>query len=943
TAEAFIETGNADVATTDPKGVVIALRRGEAPIMARYEGAYVATTVTVMGDRSGFVWKEPASWSHLDELVAAKWKRMRIEPSGLCSDYEFVRRVYLDLTGLPPSPDEVARFVSDKRDTRLKREEIIDKLIGSSDYVEHWSSKWADLLQVNRKFLGDEGARAFHEWIRQEVATNTPYNVFVKKILTASGSNKENPAASYYKVLRTPAETMENTTHLFLATRFNCNKCHDHPFERWTQDQYYQTAAYFAQVGLKKDEKASGNRTIGGSAVEGAKPLFEIVEDLPKGDVKHDRTGKVAPPQFPFPAKFELKKEKPSRREELAEWLTSEDNRYFAMSYVNRIWGYLLGTGIIEPLDDIRAGNPASNPELLEFVTQDFIKHGFDVQHLIRTICKSRTYQLSFAPNKWNEDDKINYSHAVPRRLPAEVLFDAVFRVTGSTPAIPGVKPGTRASQLPDAGLDVPSGLLANLGRPVRESACECERSNDIRLGSVMALLSGPTISEAINNPKNDLAKMVEAEKDDRKLINRIFLQVLNRPATEKEINAALHSLGLMEKEHQRVTTELADYEKKLVPITEQKEKARLAAIEKAKQALADYEKVAASKRNEEEAKHKEAVTKAQKALEDYDAQLASKISPWEKKLESNRLETAWIVLDPKDLTPANKGTKLTKLKDLSVLASGPQGADNTYRFAVDTDLKDITGLMVEVLPDESLPKFGPGRSPDANFVLTELRVKASAKGKDATAAMPLKLAKAKADFNQTDYDVSNAIDGKDEVGGKGWAIAGTAAGQPHTALFKFEKPVGDDKGTTLRFTLGQKFSQAHAIGRFRVWATTSKQPLEFGLPQNVAKIVKAKEEARTPEQKQELLAYYRTQDSDLRKKEQELFAARQPLPEDPKLKEMKDTLASVSKPLPIDAKLEQLRVDAKASTSQLTNKRLTGAQDLTWALINNPAFLFNY
>ncbi|HUR46563.1 MAG TPA: DUF1549 domain-containing protein [Candidatus Saccharimonadales bacterium] len=943
TAEAFIDTGNADVATTEKNeknGIVNALRRGEAPILARFEGAYAATTVTVMGDRTGFVWEEPPVYNHVDELVAAKWKRMKIQPSGLCNDYEFIRRTYLDLTGLPPTPDQVSKFVADTRETRLKREELVDKLIGNTEYVEHWSSKWADLLQVNRKFLGDEGARAYHEWIVSEIATNTPYDKFVRKILTASGSNKENPPASYFKVLRTPTETMENTTHLFLATRFNCNKCHDHPFERWTQNQYYETAAYFAQIGLKKDDKASGTRTIGGSAVEGATPLFEIVEDKKEGDIKHDRTGKVAPPQFPYPAKFELKNEKPTRREQLAEWITSPDNRYFAMSYVNRMWGYLLGTGVIEPLDDIRAGNPPSNPELLEWLTQDFIQHGFDVHHLVRTICKSRTYQLSLTSNKWNDDDKINYSHSVPRRLPAEVLFDAVFRVTGSTPNIRGVKPGMRAAQLPDAGLDVASGFLASLGRPVRESACECERSNDIRLGSVMALLSGPTISEAINNPKNEIAKLVGELTDDRKLIESIFLRVLNRPPSDKEVKAALHSVSEMDKEDKDLVKSLADYEKKLAPITEQKEKERLAAIEKAKTTLASYEKEMEPKVAEAEKKHKEGIANAEKALKDYDAEVASKIEPWEKKLGSNRFETAWVVLEPKDLTPTVKETKLTKLKDLSVLASGGQGADNTYRFSVETSLKNITGVMLELLPDESLPNNGPGRAPDANLVLTELRVKAN-QGTNPPA--PLKLTKSKADFSQKDYDVSNAIDGKDEVGGKGWALAGTPAGEPHMALFKFEKPVGDGKAMTLRFTLGQKYSQAHSIGRFRIWATTSKNPLEFGLPQTVAQVLKTKPEARTEAQKAELQEYYRGQDTELRKRQRELASAKKPIPADPKLKELKDTLASVSMPLPLDAKLVQLREDVKSSELQLKNKRLTGAQDLAWALINNPAFLFNY
>jgi hypothetical protein len=413
-------------------------RRGEAPMLARYEGAYASTIVTVMGDRSGFEWKDMPANNNVDEFVAAKLKRIKTLSSGLASDEEFLRRVYLDLIGLPPSLEEMGKFIADKRDSKDKRDELIDQLVGSSEYIDHWTNKWADLLQVNRKFLGTEGAAQFRKWIRNEVANNTPYDQFARQVITASGSNKDNPAASYYKILRDPAAIMENTTHLFLATRFNCNKCHDHPFERWTQDQYYEMTAFFAQVGLKNDAKASGKKTIGGTAVEGKKPLYEIVFDKKDGETKHQRTGAVTPPTFPFSTKFEAKKDA-TRREQLSAWITSPDNRYFAKSYVNRIWGYLLGVGIIEPIDDIRAGNPPTNPELLNWLTQDFISHKFDVRHLIRTICQSRTYQLSIKTHEWNVDDTINYSHAIARRLPAEVLYDAIYFATGPQSARSGV------------------------------------------------------------------------------------------------------------------------------------------------------------------------------------------------------------------------------------------------------------------------------------------------------------------------------------------------------------------------------------------------------------------------------------------------------------------------------------------------------------------------
>ncbi len=382
TAESFVESGNSDVAKTDGGGLIDTLRRGEAPLLARYEGNYVATTLTVMGDRTGFAWQQPETWSRIDELVAAKWERMKIQPSDLCSDADFLRRVYLDLTGLPPSAEEMRAFVAETSPAREKRNAVIDKLIGSPAFIEHWTNKWSDMLQVNSKFLGGEGAKNFRAWIREQVANNKPYDQFVREILTATGSTKDNPAANYWKILREPAEAMENTTHLFLATRFNCNKCHDHPFERWTQDQYYRLGAYFTQVQLTGDP-ASGKAIIAGTAVEKARPLYEIVKDTTVGDMIHLRTNKIAPPTFPFETKIETPvAEKAPRREQLAAWMTSADNRFFAASYVNRLWGYLTGVGVIEPLDDIRAGNPPTNPELLDYLKTEFINHGFDVRHV---------------------------------------------------------------------------------------------------------------------------------------------------------------------------------------------------------------------------------------------------------------------------------------------------------------------------------------------------------------------------------------------------------------------------------------------------------------------------------------------------------------------------------------------------------------------------------
>jgi WD40 repeat protein/mono/diheme cytochrome c family protein len=937
TAEAFIESGNTDVAAAGAAGLITSLRRGEASVLARYEGNYAATTLTVMGDRSGFVWHQPAAWGKIDELVAAKWQRMKIEPSELCTDLEFIRRVYLDLIGLPPTPEEIEAFLSDQRETRIKRDEIIAHLIGRPEYIDFWANKWADLLQCNSKFLGSEGAELFRAWIRKEVEKNRPYDQFALEILTASGSTHDNPAASYWKILRTPAEAMENTTHLFLATRFNCNKCHDHPFERWTQDQYYDLAAYFAQVSLKEDPASEG-RKIAGNDVESAKPLFENVSDSKEGDVTHLRTGKVAPPEFPYPAQHESK-EKATRREQLAAWITTPNNRFFASSYVNRLWGYLTGAGIIEPLDDTRAGNPPRNPALLEYLTHEFIDSGFDTRHLIHLICQSRTYQLSIRSNKWNEDDKQNYSHAIARRLPAETLFDAVFQVTGSTPHISGARPGELATQLSDPSMDAGSGLLATLGRPARQSACECERTSDIRLGSVMALLSGSTISGAIDEPTNAIAKLVESEKDDKKLVNDIFLRVLNRPATDKETESTLSLLSAVDTDHTRITNQLAPLEVKMVPVIADLTHQREEAIAHAKADLATYEEMTKSLKAELENRRQAEIETKKAELKDYEKLLPAEAAFWETKNNPGDTKTIWIPIDIQEAS-ATGDTKLARENDGSIFASGGKSISD-YRVFARSPLTNITGVMLEVLPDDRLPKFGPGRNDDGNFVLSEIEL-SWAPGTNApdTAAS---FADAKADFSQNDFSVSQAIDGKVYAGRNGWAIADAPSLQRHTATFKLEDPIVSTNGVTVRFTLQQHYDETHLLGRFRLYFTTSEDPLNFGIPEGVVQAARAPAGQRKPEQAAAIFDYYRSFDAEFWRRRQAVAKASESLPTDPKFTELQQALSKAEEPIHLDPRFVQLRDDAVASTHELENKRLVVVQDLTWALINSAGFLFNH
>lgn len=937
TAEAFIDSGNGEVIEADKTGLMTSIRRGEAAILARFEGAYAATTITVMGDRSGFAWSEPEKWNKVDEFTARKWQRMKIQPSGLCSDEDFLRRIHIDLTGLPPKAEEVRAFIADTRDTRTKRNEVIDRLIGNPDFVDHWTNKWADMLQVNSKFLGNEGVKILRDWIKQQVAENTPYDRMAYRIITATGSNKDNPAAAYFKTVRTPEELVENTTHLFLATRFNCNKCHDHPFEKWTWDQYYQTAAFFAQVELKTDP-ASAGKTIGGTAVEGAKPLYEIVADKAAGEMNHLRTNAPVAPKVPFDAEL-VSKTATSRREQFATWMTSPDNDYFAMSYANRIWGYLTGTGVIEPLDDIRAGNPPSNPELLQYLTSELIQSGFNVRHLMKLIVQSRTYQLALDTNKWNEDDKVNYSHAKARRLPAEVLFDSVFAVTGSMPNIPGVPKGTRAAQLIDGQTQLPDGFLTNFGKPARESVCECERSNDVNLGPVMALMSGPTVGDAISDPNNAIARLTNEFKDDAKLVEEIFIRILNRRPTPREINAALASMAGMDGEHKALAAEREAKEAEQKPLIAKAEQERLAAIDAAKKELETHKaKIAPEVKKKEDARLAAIKAAEVKVKAAFDTAPASQ-PKWENYLD---LSTEWQPLDVK-VQRAGGVEKIEVLPDGSLLATAlPEGRQSSgnYLLIGKSTLPNITAIKLEMLPDDRLPNNGPGLASDGNFVLGEFVVTtqpADAKRvRGAGVAQTLK--NPKADFEQTNFPVTEAL--KKGNRDRGWAVS-PEGGFRHEAVFSFEKPVMNEGGTSFSVQMTSNFQNGrYNPGRFRLWVTNSPV-VRFGVPAAVAAALKAPR--RTPEQNAVLTQHFLNQFRDYQAQRKVLANARRPVPVDAQLIALEAKHVDVQKPIVLDPKLVQLRRDAELSARQLANKRLTNAQDLAWALINSPAFLFNH
>ncbi len=837
--EAFTESSNTEVLELAPGGLATALRRGEAAVLARYEGRYAAATVIVMGDRSGYKWVDVPAYNFIDQLAYKKMQAVKVLPSPLCTDEEFIRRVYLDLTGLPPEPEEVLAFLKDPRPSKEKRDALVDRLVGSAAYVEYWTNKWADLFMVNRKFLGEEGAWAFRNWIRQAVASNMPYDKFAYTILTARGSNLENPPASYFKILRTPEDIMENTTQVFLAIRFNCNKCHDHPFERWTQDQYYQLAAYFARVGLKPDPRFA-DRKIQGTAVEGAKPLVEIVYDKPSGEVKHARTGQVTPPKFPFehPGKVPAKA---SRREQLARWITAKENPYFAKSFVNRVWAYLLGRGFIEPVDDIRAGNPPSNPELLDRLTQEFIDSGFDVQHLMRLICKSRVYQLSVKTNRWNQDDELNYSHAYPKRLPAEVLYDTIYAVTGATRRLPGLPPGLRAVQMPDSAVRMPDGFFNLFGKPPRESSCECERTTGVMLAPVLNLVNGPTVAEAINQPGNRIERLVNKYKDDEELVRQLYLAIWSRLPTPEQLKVGVEAVrGSYHAELQARRKELARFEKE---------------------------------------------------------QLPKRFAAWLQRVQK---QTTWT---PVEVTEARSsgGAELKVSADGSVLATGKRPPKDTYILRLAGVPQGATGLRLELLPHESLPAKGPGRADNGNLVLNQFRLDVIAPdGK----RRPVTFLRAKATFTQSGFSPMHAIEEKVNPR-RGWAIA-PRFGQRHVAVFQFLEPLQLPAGAVLELTLVQHWGAAHTLGHFRLAATTSPgklAPASDALPPKVAQVVAQPQSKWSAEQRKLVLDYYKGQDE----------------------------------------QYQRLLQGVKQLEAEAPKARLRGAQDLAWALINSPAFLFNY
>ncbi|MCC2668957.1 MAG: Ig-like protein [Armatimonadetes bacterium] len=519
---AKLSTSDEDLATISREGLVEASGRGDIAVLVRYQDALKSLRLTFLKRVPGFQWTSPAENNYIDRHVFDRLKLFQIPASATSGDSEFLRRAYLDTVGLLPTSAEVRTFLADP--SPVKRRKLIEDLTQRPEFADNMAVKWADVLRIASETMGDDGAAAYHKWLRNGFAANRPVSEMVREILTAKGSTAASPAANYFRAPRDsegkvpPQALAESTAQLFLGVRMLCAKCHNHPFERWTQDEYYQFAAFFGQV-----------RRRGGG---GRPPTDEVVYLDPRGEVEHLRTGKVMQPKL-LGGSFVGTEKGEDRRVALAEWLTSKDNPFFAKAVVNRIWAHLLGRGIVEPIDDFRDSNPAVNDALLDALAKDFAEHQFDLRYLVRTIMSSRTYQLTARTLPLNKEDATYFSHALPRLLTAEQLADVISQITGVPFEYEGYPKGTRATQL--AGTSVKTGFLQVFGRPARNLNCECEREKDATLFQALKLITDRDIDQKLKDDSGRLAQLAASKRPEAEVLDELYLSALTRKPTDRE------------------------------------------------------------------------------------------------------------------------------------------------------------------------------------------------------------------------------------------------------------------------------------------------------------------------------------------------------------------------------------------------------------------------
>ena len=528
-----------DAAEVSPAGLARRVSFGEATILVRYLGRQVPVRVAFVPARDGYRWRGHREKNFIDKAVFGKLRRLRMNPSAICDDATFLRRATLDLAGRLPTSVEARSFSADKGEGKRSRK--IDELLESGEFSDFWALKWGDLLRNEEKVLDRKGVQAFHRWIRESIAGRKPLDVFAREILTARGSTYRNPAANYLRANRDVLQRAENTAQVFLGVRLACAKCHNHPFEHWTQDDYYGWAALFSRVRYKvfENKRRDGldkNAFVGEQVVWMARD----------GELKDPRNGKGVPPRLlgmedGVPAKDS------DRLEFLADWVASRDNPFFSRSLVNRIWFNLMGRGIVEPVDDFRETNPPSHPGLISGLAEELSRSGFDLRAIIRLIMNSNTYQLSSIPLPSNEGEEAGFARVSPRRLDAEQLVDGLAQVLGEKPAFNGYPRGIRAVQLPGTNAILPrykkpsnaDAFLKIFGKPERQLTCECERMSQTHLAQAFHLVSGPMLHQMISSSENRLGTLAGSGASNSELIDELYWSALGRAAAEAEASAA--------------------------------------------------------------------------------------------------------------------------------------------------------------------------------------------------------------------------------------------------------------------------------------------------------------------------------------------------------------------------------------------------------------------
>jgi hypothetical protein len=532
-------SNNEGVASVDDEGRVRVNGQGEAAITLWFSDQVLYARIISPYDHKvgsdAYLSFQPKNF--IDELTLAKWKSLNLVPSASSSDAQFLRRAYLDAIGVLPTPEEVEEFLANKSPD--KRAKLIESLLEREEYADYWAYKWSDLLLVSSRKLRPNAMWAFYNWIRDSVKNNKPWDQFARDIFTGAGSTRENGALNYYVLHKDTVELAENVTQAFLSQRLTCARCHNHPMEKWTQTQYYQFANLFSRVGIKNGDLPGEN----------------IIYAKAEGDIKHPRLLRALAPT-PLDGKSIPLDAPTDRRLHFAEWLTSPENEYFARAIVNRVWGNFMGRGLVDPIDDVRATNPASNEELFRALTQDFVKNGYDIKRLIRLIMNSATYQLSSEANATNQTDTVYYSKYIVKRLPAEVLLDAMSQVTGVPSAFPGYPSGTRALQLPD--VRVQSEFLNAFGRPERIICDAAERSSDPSISQALHVINGDTLNKKLSDPNGYVALFQRLGLSDSRIVEHMFLSAFSRYPTEQEAAAIKAELAKARSQSQTSTPEVA-------------------------------------------------------------------------------------------------------------------------------------------------------------------------------------------------------------------------------------------------------------------------------------------------------------------------------------------------------------------------------------------------